>query len=427
MKKVKLHEICGIEDKVKTLSIGSELYLCTAIDYCLRTVTNNAITLDVSNLSIDKTLHHTAYVEDCIQADLQFKNIKTASKVMTTVPYTDNVKLPALAEYLLTERYGAPAESSALETLYPKHLFDMNFDISEEGYFVIRTSTVSQIYGINDPMRNVDAYVYIAAMILVMSYISKEEHKLVIVDDSVTQHTEFVHLLCCSYMGARLLRKLDIQFVTSTDTLYEQKWAATLLERRQKGCMLPPAIYKYTSADKLRWLAANNIDTGSVLMVYFRVSGNNSVTHGVANCYVCVVRKITEKGISVQYIDTLHTKATVQNTVERMIAEGNTLYTEADKHRFTNGFKMYNFDDTGVGDCTNSEITILMPLSDGVTHTTEQDLVVNGEMRTFTMGDIDLIYTVLRDRDIQFNREQFIEKYFTAYGKKPFYDTLFGE
>lgn len=425
-RKVKLHEICGIDEPVKQLKVGSELYLCTAIAYCLRMLTNNTVALDVSNVSLHKSLYHTAYVDDCETMGLMFKNIKAARRVMSVIPYSANVKSTALSEYLLSERYGAPAVASALDTLYPSKLFDIPFETSEDDYFVVRTSTVSQAYGVNDPMRNIDAYVYIAAMVLVMGYISKLSHKLAIVDDSVPQHTEFCHLLCTTYMGARLLRNLEVKFVTTTDNLYAQKWAATLIERRQKGCMLPSVIYKYTTEDKIRWLKANDITVGSVLMLYFRVAGNNSVTHGVTNCYVCVVRKITDTGISVQYIDTLHTKETVYNTVTSLIKEGNTLYTDADKHRFVMGYKSYNFNDVGIGDCTNAETVIFMPLSDGVTHTTEQMLTVDDEIRTFTMGDIDLIYTVLCNREINFNRRQFVEKYFTGYGTKPMYDTIYG-
>lgn len=427
MLKVTLSELCHTKKPVEVLKTGSELYFCTLVDYCFKELTNGEVTLDVSDVAISETLYHTAYVEDCISCGLQFTNIEKAKGIMNIVPYSAaNVKLLALSEYLLAERY-AVADDTAVQVQRPTALFEMPLNIAKDdpNRIVAKASDIAKIFGYKDPVNNIDAYLYVAAMITVTAYLSETPKTLTFIDDSVTQHTEFAHILINMYMANKLLEFLDIQFLTSIDNLNEQKWAATLLERKQKGGMLPKTLYTYTVKDKKKWLADNNIHVGSVFVLYERVAGNNAITHGVVNCYPCVVNGIHKDTINLLCINTLHTKQTVKHTVERFMAEGNTLYTESDKTKFAKAYRTLNIEEIGIGDCTNLETEILLELSEGTVEQNKEYIIHEDKEKILTLDDVDLFYAVLRDQEVSFDRKQYLEKYYKPFDRTPVYDTYF--
>lgn len=409
---------------VKTLYTCSEVYLCMCINYCLKVLTNNTYTLDTSNVALDKRIWHTAYIADAIADGLKFKQQSTAQKLMTTVPYSNTTKKVAIGEYLQAERY---ADVNAARD--PKGLFDIKFEKGEDDVAtIVATSSVTRAFGTNESMRNIDAWVYVVAMFLTLRMLTGQEQNLIILDDGVVQHTEFVHILICNLMGNKLLDVLKLKIITPSDNYKAQRWSAMVIEKRQRGYMLPEQIYKYTVADKQRWFTANNIGVGSVLLRYTRVSSNNAITtNGAVDCIPCVVNAITEDKLVVQCIETLHTKATVIETVTQYIEEGNTLYTNADKYKFASSRKQYALESIGIDACTNNEEEIFMLIPEGAVETYEEILTdKEGDKHTYTMDDVDLLYAVLCDQGVSFDKEQYKEFYYKPYGKEPLYDVVCG-
>ena len=165
----------------------------------------------------------------------------------------------------------------------------------------------------------------------------------------------------------------------------------------------------YSPKEKYEYLHKLDIKVGDVICLYERKQAqkNNSIK-SIANCQMAIVRGLDAEGISIDVVNTIKPyyqgKADFDdNTVAVKKLYGNNLpYKNANivsQHK--------SWIDCGVEYMMQNEIFFITPIEgeDYQIRTIAKDTVVR-------MSAQDLIYYILKDYDIDFNEQHFLEKYF---------------
>jgi hypothetical protein len=419
MAKVQIHDIVG--KHISVLKTASEIFLVQAISFCLKNMTDN-IELDVSKVKISEALKDCGYLQDNKAFGITFANVSNNAEIAVETANKNKNKVQAYLQTLLHFADGVPQQ------LFEAPIFDI-----VENQIITTNTSIATMFGNTSLAANPDGYVYFIAMILVLNYIANKKLTIALRVDNVTQTYEFAHVYILQRMGNRMLENITIEIQNSYTDDLKQRWAATVYERRLRGGMLPSDIYKYTATDKYKELVdVNDIRVGDVILYYKSIAeGNNTdlASTTFSTCEAGVVLSIKKEGIAIRYLETFATRAGVIKMVDDGIAQGNTLYTLADKQKCAKPVKYLAWDEVGIENATNNEKYVILRIPEGAEYTESENYhqwleygATDGDdVRLVKLSIYDAIYTTFCDQNISFDKERFIAYYYKN-GEEPEYE-----
>jgi hypothetical protein len=183
---------------------------------------------------------------------------------------------------------------------------------------------------------------------------------------------------------------------------------------------------EYSSKEKYDYLLAE-LEVGDVVLLYsreFNPDDERDTIGSLKSCYPAVIESFDEKVIVLRYYSNVETKLTQRTRMEQLVdkIEGlEELFTPEDYERTVTSEKRLSLADIGVETCTYLEDTFIFKPVEG--DSTEQLFKddSSGELISVKLNTLDTIYAVFEDRGVKYNRDRFLQKYFTSKGKTPIY------
>ena len=394
MEYLTLRELLG--KKVKKIKSGSELLLLYELYRYTEELLGKVLTIEDASV-----------IKEVVEGE-HFSYVYQNSPIELNSYDLDGKRL---ADYSSTERKYFKGDLSGI-------VFEKQTD--EEWVYSYHTDTSANIV-LNGYNRSA-GYVSLYAMMLVTYYKKgKKPPKLVLKNLSYTQEEmEYVDILILRDYGNKLLEnKVELEY--SEDLVIQPEWESYLTYKKQLGFMLEESTrdekYKYCKKEYA---------PGDVLLYYQtnKVVKSKSIRE-LKSCYLGVVRNITEHGLGLTYYTLMETYDTHRyrlKEAESNIETEGFKYTEEDYRLFPESDVVLDYMVTGFGDLFYKEDVYVMPLMDTNEVFTQYIKDKNGEIQEYKMGVIDLVYTVLEDRGVEYNKEKFKKMYFGR--KKPMYDKI---
>lgn len=165
----------------------------------------------------------------------------------------------------------------------------------------------------------------------------------------------------------------------------------------------------YSPKEKYDYLHKLDIKVGDIVCLYERKQAqkNNSIK-SVANCQMAIVRGMSTDGISLDVINTIKPFYQGKTDFEDNTVAVKSLYGSNLPYKDINISKQYkSWIDCGVEYMMQNEIFFLTTIDgeDYQVRTIAKDTVV-------TMSAQDLVYYILKDYNVDFNEQRFLDKYF---------------
>lgn len=265
------------------------------------------------------------------------------------------------------------------------------------------------------------AYISLVAYVIVRAYEEgKQLPKIVIgTDNYVIVNLEYHHLYILSNYGNKVLDGI-VEYRGSNDKI-QVDWESYVMLQRQKGFMSRP----YTPQDKMKYIKKRDFKSGDVVLLYNRTKCTKGNTIAkLESCYPAVIDDIKNNEVHLRYYATVETALTrymkLTEAEEDLDNSENSLLIGDDFDRFVPCRDVYDLTSLGIEGYTYDETTfILSPIDqDGsyqwLSNSKGQDYV--------WLSTLDTIYAVFEDRGVEYNREEFLDKYFRSKGRVPVYD-----
>jgi hypothetical protein len=261
------------------------------------------------------------------------------------------------------------------------------------------------------------AYVSLMAFVIVKNNIdNKPKRKLVIDHEEYDQRdSEYTDLIELQKGGILPKTILDIKF--KTHGVKQLPWENFVKENRAKGHM----DKNYSPKEKISFLLENQFEVGDIVLRYTRSIEKDDTIGILTSCYPAVIRGCNEEFITLEYYRTVETKLTQFERMKLLIDKVEELkefLTPDDYMRPDQGIVTLPLTEVGIGMCTYLEGTfILEPIESDSTVQMFKDK--RGELISETLNTIDTIFAVFEDRDVKYNKDKFLQKYFFDKGTSP--------
>ena len=167
----------------------------------------------------------------------------------------------------------------------------------------------------------------------------------------------------------------------------------------------------YTIADKIQRMEALNIKEGEVVGVYERdmLQANNRVKR-IKNFNFAIIRKITKTEVVLQIIYTRRTRYGGRLAFENMTMMHKQMYcADMPDQNLSSKIETLSLYELGIEYVMSNELCFILPLEDS--DTMELD-VTNGQRKDkLSLSEVQAIYWLLGEFDVEFNRERFRTRY----------------
>ena len=380
---------------IKKITTGSELLLAYEIGKYTRIMLNRELELGVS---IDK---------DLLSGD-HFSFVYQNGLNVGFMPEREN-----LADISKVSRFffKGTVEGVALK-LDTDELVVYNFDEDPRANAVLHFGNRST------------AYISLLAFILVRAFANGKQIPKIVIDHKLYINTEleYSELFVLKNWGNRLFEDiLTIEY--SDERGYQPEWEAFVEYNRQRGVM----NREYSASEKYKYLK-KHFEVGDVVLLYHRTKPSVGKTINILkSCYPAVITAFDQKTVKLTYFPIVQTRFTriseISSVEQELWDEGrDSLFTESDFERFDTPTMTMNLTEIGVD-----------------THTwVERDFFIkpmdfDGSYQYFKtpegsthihLSTLDVIYAVFEDRKVEYNREKFLNEYFTSVNRKPVYDKM---
>lgn len=389
--------------KIKKITTGSELLLAYELDKYARIYLDKSVTL--KDVSIAKQLHKSnefAFVVS-MGLDLGFEVVNSKDTL---------ANIQSKMYFFFT----GTVEGADIKKTDDLWTYNFSSNISKNGI----------LYGANRSA----AYISLIAYMFITSYMSKKKCPKLLIDHEkhAQLELEYVDLLILKNFGNRLLKDLlEIKFNPAVKT--QPEWEAFVTVNRQRGFM----IREYTPAEKSKYFK-KSFEVGDVVLLYERAKSSKSKTiKRLVSCYPAVITGFNGNEISFTYYPSVSTRLThsmdLSVLLDKLEFECDTdkekeklaaLFSEKDFNNFTVCNCKYSLGDIGVAELTYTELRFFI-----------RPIDFDGSMQWFKTEDgfkqiwcstPDTIYAMFEDRGIKYNKEKFVDTYFTQRKRTPIYE-----
>lgn len=392
MEKIKVSELLPEGKKLKKVVTGSELLFLYELDKYAKIILNKQLSLEgvtiVKQLRKEKIFSFVVLKGLDVGFEVNHKELASYADINRTF-FTDTVE-------------GIVFKEDTDEVVH--------YDFSEA-------------YVENKKMNGDNresAYISLVAYIIVRSINEgKPLPKIIIGTENYNfVNLEYHHLAILHDHGNKVLEGL-VEWRGTNDKI-QIGWEAFVMLQRQKGLMCRP----YSPSEKAK-LLKKNYNVGDVVLYYTRrkcTKGNTIVK--LESCYPAVIDAINDNSVSITYYATIETELTrhmrlLEEEAELDNAEDSLLMSE-DFNRFLSHKEVLDLTSTGIDGYTYDEsVFLLEPLDfDGC----YQWLKCSKSQDYIWLSTLDAIYAVFEDRNVEYNREAYLDKFFTPYNRIPVYE-----
>ena len=377
---------------VTTIKSGSELFLAYSLDkYCVALLGRR---FSISGLAIDKHILKSGYM-----AFLKHNAYLTD----VPLPFTPEEETAWLNSFRWQNYFSSSVQGvkyvSASDT---EILYSFVNDVPENRVMNTATGT---------------AYVSLVAYTLVANYRLNKKRMLIINNDKREPHVgEYTDLLILRDFGNKLISSDICTFIYAESEERQPEYEAYVGFNQQRGYM----SRVYSPSEKFR-VCGHTWKVGDPVLVYKkRELYKKSRFKPLNSCCMGVIRHIDKSGITIEEVPCAETRLTQLRQMEVRIARNPSCYSTADKYNWSTSKAVYSWDMVGIGVCTYDESVMITEIfdEDGC-----NQWVSDGETeKVIWMGTPDVVYAVLTDHSIAFNKDEFVTKMFTSRGRTPVFD-----
>lgn len=266
-------------------------------------------------------------------------------------------------------------------------------------------------------------YCYIIAKYLLWCYMNPKSPtpKLIIDQDGYSIYNdEYAALIILQQYGNKIMTPSIMELRYKNGVNEDFEWVAYWEEKRERG-FAKSANFTYTTQDKVARMKALQLRVGDVVLLYKRKASKNNgdITQNVTACYPAVIYGIDEAGITLTYYTQTDLKLTRKYHIELMqMNGGGSIYTRNDIVKFDSSHKKFDWFTIGIEGCsTNESVLIIPPVADDTT----RQYINNGYKDCeVELNSLETIYALFEDRNIKYNKERFLARYFK--GQIPIYE-----
>lgn len=167
---------------------------------------------------------------------------------------------------------------------------------------------------------------------------------------------------------------------------------------------------------KIKYFKENGFGVGDVVLLYHRSSGTSR--RAISNCKIAVIKNVDRNRILLEVINTKETRLAVTKRYEALDDDVKMLYLGDSYLRFEKTTLPLDWLDFGVDVMLYQEDYFITDLNrdDSVGVWLDND----SEEAYIEMDAVEAIYSILKDREVDFNEERYISKYYED-GKIPVY------
>jgi hypothetical protein len=263
------------------------------------------------------------------------------------------------------------------------------------------------------------AYVSLLAYMLVVSF-RDNISPVLIIDHENNSDTEFEYadLIILKDWGNKPIEgRVDIRFSATREL--QPTWEAFLKLNQQRGFM----VREYNKAEKFKYLN-KFFEIGDVVLLYKRdLTARGKVLGRLVSCYPAVIEKFDKDTVTLKYYPIPRTTTTHHLEVEfikDLCEDEDKNYSPQDYNTFPISKMQQDLNDIGVDKFTYREkFFFIKPVdSDG----SYQYFRTETGYKKVQLGTLDTIYAVFEDRGVEYNKDKFLETYFTSKNRVPVYE-----
>lgn len=178
----------------------------------------------------------------------------------------------------------------------------------------------------------------------------------------------------------------------------------------------------YKPKDKLSYMRNElNLDVGDVVLLYERnYSTKYNYIKSIASCHVAIILSISASSIVLDVVNTVKTKHGAEVAFQNQTMAVKQMYCGSNKYKeWNSNIRSYDLTDLGIEYMMHTEPYFILPL-DQADDILELDVIDNnGRADKFALHQNDAIYWILKDYEVSFNEDKFLNTYFpnskTAY------------
>lgn len=196
------------------------------------------------------------------------------------------------------------------------------------------------------------------------------------------------------------------------------EWLCYLFSRVQRG------MTEWSIEQKYKWVSTN-VEIGDIVLLYNTDGARDFRRAKLVSCWIAKVLDITESGVLLEYYVSAEMVLTQVERVDRRFSGSIIRPTYEDYKRFDSIKRWFSFDELGIDSVKFEKYFITLPMIDdgsAQVFILPKDNGHGYEIRTITLDTFDTIYSVLENRGIKYNRDKFVDMYFTSRNVVPFYD-----
>lgn len=313
------------------------------------------------------------------------------------------------------------ADYSAIKrNFFTEIIEDVEYAKVEEGKVTYTFDRNISLHAVMNTSSKPKSYISLVARNWVLAYQKGENPPVLVIDHSRNSSKEFEYAdVRVILMHGNMLFDGYVELDVDMDNGIQPEWETFLTFKRQLGKM----DREFTIDEKKKYFK-RNFEVGDAVLLYKRKRLSEGKSVGRLNaCFPAIIESMTDKHITIKYYPQVQTPITQHIELYESEIELEDYGTKdaimyEDYTKFTTMRETMFISDLGIGDMTFKEDKfILEPTADDTT----LQYVRTGEGESTTkpmvMNALETIYAVFETRDVKYNRQRFIDKYFK--GKEP--------
>ncbi|HBG2132375.1 TPA: hypothetical protein KPJ62_002701 [Clostridioides difficile] len=366
------------------------------------------------------------YVKSILNDNLCLDNVKIVPELLKNkfFTYVMHEGLPLNYEYKI-ENCSKLNNFSITEIIDETNISFIK-DTDEEIIYCCDETNFSINYRYNRSNKDI-IYISIIAYIFVRAFSNNKNVPKIIFGKPTHTYLEeeYNHLIILNAYGNKFLKSFEYHGICIKEDS-NQEWLSYLSYRRQLGYMSRP----YNIIEKSKYIS-ENYKVGDVFLYYKRyfrkekkldvIDLENIPT--IVGCFPAIIREIKKTSITIDYYPTIETKLTRYMNL-REVEHSNFAdnLTFDDYNLFTVTQETFDYLSFGIDDLTFDEDIMFLSYMDDYDGSFQWLKDKNNNLHNVWLNTINTIYAVFKDRNVQYNQEDFLNKYFKD--KKPFYDII---
>ncbi|HBF1820552.1 hypothetical protein [Clostridioides sp. ZZV15-6597] len=396
---IHLKTLLNLEDENITIKSLSELLFVYEIDRYVKAMLNNKLCLD---------------------------NVKVLPELLKNKFFTYVMHEGVSFNYEYQIENCSKLNNFSIDEIIDETNISFIKDTDEEVIYCCDETNFSINYRYNG--RNKDIiYISIVAYIFVRAFNNnKNIPKIIFGKPKYTYLSEeYNHLIILNTYGNKFLKNFEYQgLCLKKDS--NQEWLSYVSYRRQLGYMSRP----YNLQEKFKYIS-QNYKVGDVFLYYkryFRKEKKLDVIDlenipMIVGCFPAIIRDIKKTSITIDYYPTIEMKLTrYMNLREVEDSDFADNLTFDDYNLFTVTQETFDYLSFGIDDLTYDEDVMFLSHIDDDDGSYQWFKDKNNNLCNIWLDTVNTIYAVFEDRNVKYNKENFLNRYFKD--KKPLYDII---